>query len=44
MKGYRIDPKARRITEVTLGDHYEEINESIGSRFFCQAHICRSAT
>tara|TARA_R110002020_G_scaffold56674_4_gene156631 strand:+ start:530 stop:955 length:426 start_codon:yes stop_codon:yes gene_type:complete len=35
MKGYRIDPKARRITEVTLGDHYEEINESIGSRFFC---------
>lgn len=35
MKGYRIDPKVRRITEVTLGDHYEEISESIGSRLFC---------
>jgi len=34
-KGFIIDPKARSITEVTLGDHYEEINTAIGSRCFC---------
>jgi len=35
MKGYLIDPKARRVTEVKVSDKWQEIAEIIDARFFC---------
>ena len=35
MKGYLIDPKARRVTEVEVSDKWQEIAEIIDARIFC---------